>query len=165
MVVEQGGRGVQCDEPVAGHAHRFVHFLDPLGGIGVGAHQGRQFQAEEGDRFALGAQVEPARQRHADHEHIERGVHQLGHDLLTAGWCGFDARRGGRQAQGHAQGHQRQHGDAQHEVQGLDVLARIAALGEQLAQFDAGVDRHHQQQHDPVQGDGRGAVAFGERGR
>jgi hypothetical protein len=43
---------------------------------------------------------------------------------------------------------------AQHEMPGLQRFPRIASLRKQFAQFDTGIHRRNQQQHQPVQRDG-----------
>lgn len=69
---------MQADEEIACRTHDFMQFLELLCEVFVFADQRGQFQAEERDRLSGGTEHQPTDQRHADHQHIQRQMQQLG---------------------------------------------------------------------------------------
>jgi hypothetical protein len=151
---------MQGDQEVAQRATGFMDLLDRFGQTLALAEQCRQVQAEERDRLAGRAEQQPSDQRQADHQRVQREVHQPRGELLPPRRIRHDRRHSGPQVYQHAQQGEGQHGQAEHEMPGLQRLARITAFREVAAQLDAGVNCHEQQQHHPMQPDRQRSVTL-----
>ena len=158
-MVEQPGDGMQADQPVAGFGQAHVPVLQLLAEVMVRGDQCRQLQAEEGNGFAKGAEDQPAEQRGADHQGVQRQVHELGGDGLPGGNGRHDFRGGCDQARDQAHPDQSEDAQAQHEVGLLHQFAPVGTLREQAAKLHGEVDHGNQYQHQPVQPDGQAAIA------
>ncbi|MNR08548.1 hypothetical protein D3C85_1247120 [compost metagenome] len=77
-MVIQPGHGMQADQPVADGATEFVPVLELFGQFLVLADQQRQVETVEHHLFAFGTGDQPAKNRHGDHENVQRPVHQPG---------------------------------------------------------------------------------------
>ncbi|KAG1363044.1 hypothetical protein G6F61_013943 [Rhizopus arrhizus] len=123
-------------------------FVDGMGhrdNLRVGAAQlGYVNQPEPAERAqATGRVVQPARQRNGEHQHIQQHVGCTGDALLPAGHTRHRLGHAGIKAPAEAEQHQRQHGDADGLVRGVDpeILGRLGQFTHGKADHAQGEDQ------------------------
>ena len=159
--MKQRRRSVEAEQEVSHCSACLMQFLDLLGELLVNTGQGRQLEAPERDRVALGAQDGPASKRHRNQPEIDRKVSCEREPVKQARRFRSDRRRLPDECpQAAANEGCGEHSEPEHEVPCFQPLANVAAAREVLAQQDTGISRHDEQQDEPVQGDGYVGVAF-----
>ena len=152
VVIERRCR-MKSNEEVTHGGSGLMNLLDRLRHGLILADERWQLQTEEGNRLSCGAEQQPSGQRQAEHQCIERQMHQSGQNLLPSGRFGPDIRYRSRQVEHQTQRGQEENRQAQHEVPCFHHLARVTASGEDPLEFHAGVHRYDQYQHEPMDRD------------